>query len=106
MVKAMRSAGVPADISDTTGTFGCNLLMYGVLHHIAVNNLPIRAGWVHLPSIPATAGLEENLGMRSMSIETQIEGLRSAIAAAVTHEIDIDDPVRSKWQFQGGLVPW
>ncbi|MGB5830722.1 MAG: pyroglutamyl-peptidase I [Thiohalocapsa sp.] len=99
MVKAMRAAGVPADISDTAGTFGCNLLMYGVLHHIAVNNLPIRAGWVHLPSIPATAALEENLGMPSMSIETQLEGLRSGIAAAVTHIGDIDDPVRSKWQF-------
>lgn len=99
MVKAMRAAGVPADISDTAGTFGCNLLMYGVLHYIAVNHLPIRAGWVHLPSIPATAALEENLGMPSMSIETQLEGLRAGIAAAVTHERDIDDPVRSKWQF-------
>lgn len=99
MVKAMRAAGIPADISDTAGTFGCNLLMYRVLHHIAVNNLPIRAGWVHLPAIPATAALEENLGMPSMSIETQVEGLRAGIAAAVAHERDIDDPVRSKWQF-------
>ena len=37
MVKAMRLAGVPADISDTGGTFCCNHLMYGVLHHIATN---------------------------------------------------------------------
>ena len=99
MVKAMRAAGVPADISDTAGTFGCNLLMYGVLHHISVNNLPIRAGWVHLPSIPATAALEENIGMPSMSIETQIAGLRAGIAAAVGHEGDISDPVKSNWQF-------
>jgi pyroglutamyl-peptidase len=99
MVKAMRAAGVPADISDTAGTFGCNLLMYGVLHHIAVNNLPIRAGWVHLPSIPATAALEENIGMPSMSIETQITGLRAGIVAAVEHERDIGDPVKSNWQF-------
>jgi pyroglutamyl-peptidase len=99
MVKAMRAAGVPADISDTAGTFGCNLLMYGVLHYIAVNNLPIRAGWVHLPSIPATAALEENIGMPSMSIETQITGLRAGIVAAVEHERDIGDPVKSNWQF-------
>jgi pyroglutamyl-peptidase len=98
MVKAMRAAGIPADISDTAGTFGCNLLMYGVLHHIAVNNLPIRAGWVHLPSFPATAALEENIGMPSMSIETQVAGVRAGIVAAVGHERDIDDPVKSNWQ--------
>jgi pyroglutamyl-peptidase len=73
--------------------------MYGVLHYIAVNNLPIRAGWVHLPSIPATAALEENIGMPSMSIETQITGLRAGIVAAVEHERDIGDPVKSNWQF-------
>jgi pyroglutamyl-peptidase len=98
MVKAMRQAGIPSDISDTAGTFGCNLLMYGVLHHIAQRGLPIRAGWIHLPSLPATAALEANLGMPSMSLETQIDGLRAAIAAVVENEKDIDDPIRSQWQ--------
>lgn len=98
MVKAMRQAGVPSDISDTAGTFGCNLLMYGVLHHIAQNALPIRAGWVHLPSLPETAALEANLGMPSMCLETQVEGLRAAIAAVLQNEKDIDEPIRSKWQ--------
>jgi pyroglutamyl-peptidase len=46
MVLAMRRAGVPADISDTAGTFVCNHLMYGMLHHIAQNALPIRAAWI------------------------------------------------------------
>ncbi len=44
MVKAMRRNGVPSDISDTAGTFGCNLLMYSVLHHIAQGGLRIRRG--------------------------------------------------------------
>ena len=98
MVKAMRESGIPSDISDTAGTFGCNLLMYGVLHHIANHNLPIRAGWVHLPSLPATAALEANLGMASMSLETQVEGLKAAIGAVIKHETDIDAPIRSNWQ--------
>lgn len=99
MVRAMRNAGIPADISDTAGTFGCNLLMYGVLHHIASNDLPIRAGWVHLPALPGTAALEQNVGMPSMAVETQIEGLRASIAAAVENEKDIDEPIRSAWQY-------
>ncbi|MEM8844299.1 MAG: pyroglutamyl-peptidase I [Pseudomonadota bacterium] len=98
MVKAMRESGVPSDISDTAGTFGCNLLMYGVLHHIAKNQLPIRAGWVHLPSLPATAALDVNLGMASMSVETQLKGLKAAINAIDEHPTDIDEPIRSNWQ--------
>lgn len=98
MVKAMRAAGVPADISDTGGTFGCNLLMYGVLHHLAVNRLPIRAGWVHLPSFPATAALDENLGMPSMALDTQVAGLEAGIIAAVEHPEDIDVAIKSNFQ--------
>jgi pyroglutamyl-peptidase len=98
MVKGMRQAGVPADISDTAGTFGCNLLMYGVLHYIAQHNLPIRAGWIHLPSLPSTAALDVNLGMPSMSLETQIQGVEAGIAAAVRNEKDINEPIRSVWQ--------
>ncbi|EFK06635.1 pyroglutamyl-peptidase I [delta proteobacterium NaphS2] len=98
MVQAMRRAGVPADISDTAATFGCNLLMYGVLHHIARKRLPIRAGWIHLPALPATAALEINLGMPSMSVETQVSGVRAAVAAAVENETDIKDPIRSRLQ--------
>lgn len=98
MVKAMRAAGIPSDISDTAGTFGCNLLMYGGLHHIASHNLPIRAGWIHLPALPQTAALEKNLGMPSMSATTQIEGLTAAITAAVENETDVTDAIRSGWQ--------
>jgi len=35
MVAAMRAAGVPAELSNTAGTYVCNHLMYGVLHLIA-----------------------------------------------------------------------
>ncbi|MEM9226397.1 MAG: pyroglutamyl-peptidase I [Verrucomicrobiota bacterium] len=99
MVKAMRAAGIPADISDTAATFGCNLLMYGVLYHVTSNKLPIRAGWVHLPAFPETAALEANLGMPSMHLDTQVAGLRAAIEAIMTHEEDITDPVKSLFQY-------
>ena len=35
MVAAIRAAGVPAEVSNSAGTFVCNHLMYGVLHFIA-----------------------------------------------------------------------
>lgn len=98
MVKAMREAGIPADISDTAATFGCNHLMYGILHHVAVNRLPIRAGWVHLPHLPEVAARDENLGAPSMAAETSIAGVKVGIQAAVEHPDDIHAPVLSRWQ--------
>ncbi len=98
MVKAMRAAGFPADISDAPGTLVCNHLMYGVLHHIAAKELPIRAGWIHLPALPSVAALETNLGMPSMTLETSLAGVQVAIRAVLAHPEDIQVPIRSKWQ--------
>ncbi|MGH7789378.1 MAG: pyroglutamyl-peptidase I [Candidatus Binatia bacterium] len=98
MVTAMREAGVPADISDTAGTFGCNHLMYGILHHVAVNRLPIRAGWVHLPHLPEVAARDENLGAPSMAAETSIAAVRVGIQATVEHPDDIHAAVHSRLQ--------
>ena len=98
MVKAMRNAGIPADISDAPGTFCCNHLMYGILHLIESNNLAIRAGWVHLPHLPEVAALEPNLNAPSMSIETMATGLRAAIAAIGAHATDTEDAIPSRLQ--------
>lgn len=52
MVKAICEAGIPAEISNTAGTYVCNSLLYGILHYISVNSLPVRAGFIHVPCIP------------------------------------------------------
>ncbi|MEL7527750.1 MAG: pyroglutamyl-peptidase I [Pseudomonadota bacterium] len=98
MVSAMRKGGIPADISDAAGTFCCNHLFYGILHHIARSGKVIPAGWIHLPHLPEVAALEGNLGAPSMSVETASEGLRLALAALVTHPRDIDDPISGRLQ--------
>ena len=97
-VPAVRAAGFPADISDAPGTLVCNHLMYGVLQHIAERELPIRAGWIHLPALPNVAALESNLGMPSMTVETSLAGVQVGIRAALAHREDIREPIRSVWQ--------
>ena len=98
MVTAMRDEGIPADISDTPGTNVCNHLMYGVLHHIATNQLLIRAAWVHLPHLPGTAAEIDNLGAPSMSKETSTAAVTVAIRAFGRNKTDINEPILSKWQ--------
>jgi pyroglutamyl-peptidase len=98
MVKAMREAGIPSDISDTPGTFCCNHLMYGILHYIATKGLQIRAGWIHLPYLPSTAALAENLGAPSMSVETSAAGVLAGIRAILDNPDDIRDAIISRFQ--------
>lgn len=98
MVRAMRDAGIPADISDAAGTFCCNHLMYGILHHIAANDLAIPAGWIHLPHLPEVAALEDNLGAPSMSMMTAAEGVSAALAAILANPVDITEPIASRLQ--------
>jgi len=98
MVKAARDQGVPADISDTPGTNVCNHLMYGILHFIHTSKLTIRAGWIHLPHLPATAALSENLGAPSMSEQTAAQGVRAAIGAVISYNKDTTESLDSRWQ--------
>ena len=98
MVKAMRDAGIPADISDAAGTFCCNHSLYCVLHHIQSNRLPIRAGWIHLPHLPCVAALPENLGAPSMSVETSTAGVETALRAVLENAHDMDEPIRLRLQ--------
>jgi pyroglutamyl-peptidase len=98
MVKAMRDGGIPSDISDAPGTFCCNHLMYGILHHVASHDLPIRAGWIHLPHLPGVAALAENLGAPSMSAETAAAGVELGIRAVLENPRDIDEPIVSRLQ--------
>ena len=86
MTAAMRAAGVPAEVSNTAGTYVCNHLMYGVLHFLAASRTPARAGFIHLPY--AEQQVLDKPGICAMSLETMARGVEAAIAAAATHTTD------------------
>ena len=80
MVAAMRRAGVPAEVSNSAGTFVCNHLMYGVLHFLAASGKRSRAGFIHVPSSEEMA--LEKPGMPSMAVATMARGIEAGIEAA------------------------
>ena len=62
ILEALVADGVPAYVSNTAGTYLCNQKMYGTLHRLAARDHPARAGFVHLPLLPAmvaASGLEQ-----------------------------------------------
>jgi pyroglutamyl-peptidase len=87
MARAARAAGVPAEVSNTAGTYVCNHLMYGVLHYLAASGSAARAGFIHVPY--AEAQVVDKPGQPSMSVATMARGVEAAIAAALRHTADI-----------------
>jgi pyroglutamyl-peptidase len=87
MVEAMTMQSIPAEVSNTAGTFVCNHLLYGVLHHIATKKLSIRSGFMHVPFLPSQT--LDRADTASMSLDTMIEGVKVAIMAAITNQTDI-----------------
>lgn len=78
MVKAIKDAGVPGEISNSAGTFVCNSLLYSVLHY-AANNMPdTRAVFIHVPFIPQQTEEKENVP--SMPLDDIVRALTAAIS--------------------------
>jgi len=87
MVAAMRKAGVPAEVSNSAGTYVCNHLMYGVLHFIAASGKHARAGFIHVPY--AEDQVLEKPGAPAMALATMVKGVEAAIAAALATTRDV-----------------
>lgn len=87
MLAAVHAAGVPANLSLSAGSYVCNRVFYGLLHHLALRRLRIPAGFLHLPLLPEQVaercrreGSAQPLA--SLDFDTQLRGLRAALGAA------------------------
>lgn len=77
MVAAMQEAGTSASVSNSSGTFVCNHLMYRVLHHLNGSGIP--AGFIHVPYLPEQVADRPNVP--SMSLRDMVKGIEAALLA-------------------------
>ena len=68
MAKILREHKIPAEVSNTAGTFVCNHLMYGLMHLINTGEKKIRGGFIHVPFIHDQVMDKRN--QPSMALET------------------------------------
>ena len=87
MVAAMRAAKVPAELSNSAGTYVCNHVMYGVLHFLAASGTPGRAGFIHVPY--SEEQVLDRRGVPGMAIATMARGVEAALAVACERTTDI-----------------
>ena len=95
MAEAIQKAGLPAALSNTAGTFVCNHLMYGVLHHLHQNHKSAKAGFIHVPYIPEQTA--DKPGVPSMPLDDIVRALEAAIAAIPAHERDVKTAHGREW---------
>ena len=74
IVNAIRKAGIPAEVSNTAGTFVCNHIMYQALFTATKADKPFKAGFMHIPFIP-----EQTTDKPSLPLEESTKALQIAI---------------------------
>ncbi len=84
MLQAVRDAGVPAEVSQTAGTFVCNHVFYGLMHRLAQDPAlrRTRGGFLHVPHL-------QGEGQPAMALEDMARGLRAALVAALRTTTDV-----------------
>jgi pyroglutamyl-peptidase len=85
IMNQLKENGIPASVSNTAGTFVCNHLFYGLMHHLNGQMPGVKGGFIHIPFLP-----EQAIGKNapSMGLELIIKGIE--IAALTTARSDKD----------------
>ena len=86
IVSALQQAGLPAAVSQTAGTFVCNHVFYGLMRqlHLLRRHRTVRAGFMHVPLLPAQA---QAAGQPGMALDAQVQGVRLALLTTVQMQL-------------------
>jgi pyroglutamyl-peptidase len=87
MLQALRRHGLPAELSQTAGTFVCNHVFYGLMHALGTQAdlRSTRGGFVHVPDLPVLA-LPDLVGGLHLMLETALTSQTDAhFAAGAVH---------------------
>ena len=71
-VAALHAAGLPADVSNSAGTFVCNHVFYGLMQLAARRRHRFRAGFLHVPRL---ARPDERGADAAMTLDDIVRGI-------------------------------
>lgn len=89
ILRAWRDAGIPGSLSNSAGTYVCNLAAYWASHLAAGNGF--RAGLVHLPALPEQVA-HDGGNLPSMSLDVIVRAIEIAVTVAVETQRDVRTP--------------
>jgi pyroglutamyl-peptidase len=89
LLAELHHAGIPAEISQSAGTYVCNHVFYGLMHSLR-NRRGLRGGFVHIPYSPEQAA--GHPGAPSLSTDTVGAALRIIIRTSLKNPKDLAIP--------------
>lgn len=89
MLRALQAEGIPAELSLSAGTYVCNAVGFALLHLAAARTPAPRAGFIHLPLLPAQAARLP--GTPSLDLQTQCRAIEFALRVAIATAVDRND---------------
>ncbi len=85
IVAALVREGLPAEVSQTAGTFVCNHVLFGLMHQLR-RRRGVRGGFMHVPLLPAQAA---HAGLVGLTLADQVRGVRLALRVARHVKVDL-----------------
>lgn len=76
LLEALKDAKIPAMLSNSAGTYGCNQIFYHLMDYLARKDIGIPAGFIHVPSLPNQV-VEKR--MPSMTVELIAQALEVVV---------------------------
>ena len=86
-VAEMRSAGLPAAVSNSAGTFVCNHVFYALMDMAGRHDLSFRGGFLHIPYLPEQAA--QLGGAPSMSADDIVRGIEIVLSVSAARTSDV-----------------
>lgn len=86
IVQNLQQSGIPAEVSNSAGTFVCNHVFYGVMHYVASYS-NIKAGFIHIPYLPEQAVHHKNAP--SMALAHLYQAIEIAIQTSLLNSHDL-----------------
>ena len=84
MLQALTAANIPAEVSQTAGTFVCNHVFYTLMHVLKKQGsiADARGGFIHVPYL-------QGQGLPCMTLKDMVRGMRIAVECALTNHSDV-----------------
>jgi pyroglutamyl-peptidase len=81
LVELLQKQGIPAQVSYHAGTYGCNWILFQVLHKLAVEGFSTKATFVHVPPLPEQAIEKNRADLPNMPHGEQLRAIELIIGA-------------------------
>jgi len=86
IVAGLQTDGLPAEVSQTAGTFVCNHVFYGLMHALRTRR-GVRGGFIHVPFLPKQAGKKHP----SLTLKQMVSAVGRAVEISLTVRRDLKE---------------